>query len=60
MIADKRRMVEGIIRLADFFRKGYRLCGNRLDKDRQKREQDGSILYESYHYNKSGQRRFLP
>ena len=51
IMADKLRMVEGIIRLADFFGKGYRLCGNWLDKDKKTRDQDGSVLYESYHYN---------
>ena len=51
MMADKLRMIEGFIRLADLFGKGYRLCGNWLDKDKQTRDKDGSILYESYHYN---------
>ena len=50
-MADKLRIVEGIIKLADFFGKGYRLCGNWLDKDKKARDQDGSILYESYHYD---------
>ena len=50
-MADKLRIVEGIIKLADFFGKGYRLCGNWLDKDKKARDQDGSILYEFYHYN---------
>ena len=53
MIADKRRIIERFIRLADFFGKGYSLCGNWLDKDKTARDQDGSILYESYHYNDS-------
>ena len=51
MMADKLRMIESIIRLADFFGKGYRICGNWLDKDKETRDQDGSILYEFYHYN---------
>lgn len=35
MMSDKLRMVEGIIRLADFFGQGYCLCGNWLDKDKK-------------------------
>ena len=51
IIADKRRILELIIRLADMLGKGYSLCGNWLDKDKKKRDKDGSVLYESYHYN---------
>ena len=51
LIADKRRMIECMIRLFDLFGKGYKICGNWLDKDKKARDKDGSILYESYHYN---------
>ena len=51
IISHKRRILERLIRLFDILGKGYRICGSWLDKDKQARDKDGSILYESYHYN---------
>lgn len=53
MIAGKLRIIECFIRLVDRLGLGYKLVGNWLDKDKQNRDRDGSILYESYHYNDS-------
>ena len=49
-MADKKRKINRLIRLIDTLGLGYKVASNWLDKDKQARDNDGSILYEYYRF----------